>query len=285
MTSNNSKDQEYAPGKGDSPIFADTKIGTVPVKGTVPFSFRKLGQFLVLAALLLGLAGCGGFNASGRNAEGVRLFQQAQYQDAIKQFQEAIYADPNNADGYYNLAAAYHRIGRLEHRQADIDQAESNYNLCLDRNPNHTDCYRGLAVLLVEQGRNDEAFRLLDGWVQRQPGVADAKIELARLYDEFGNRQAAKEHLIEALTIAPDNPRALTALGKLREDAGDKVQALANYQRSLQYDNRQPQVASRLSALQGGVPGTATNAATASVAPPVVEPGTRMATRDPGPVQ
>ena len=89
----------------------------------------------------------------------------------LKQFQEATYADPNNADAYYNLAATYHRIGKVEHRQADLDQAETYYNLCLDRNDNHTDCYRGLAVLLAEQGRNDEAFRLVEGWVQRQPTV------------------------------------------------------------------------------------------------------------------
>ncbi len=228
------------------------------------------------ASILLGLTGCGGFNAQGRNSEGVRLFQQARYQEAVKQFQEASYADPNNADSYYNLAATYHRIGRVEHRQADLDQAETYYNLCLDRNGGHTECYRGLAVLLAEQGRKEEAFRLIEGWVQRQPGSADAKIELARLNDEFGNRQAAKEHLIEALAVAPENPRALTALGKIREDAGDTVQALANYQRSLSHDNRQPLVASRLTALQGGA------AATASA--PTVELGTRMADR-PAPLQ
>jgi tetratricopeptide (TPR) repeat protein len=219
---------------------------------------------IVLAGVIAGLTGCGGFNAQGRNSEGVRLFQQARFQEAVKQFQEATYAEPQNADAYYNLAATYHRIGKVEHRQSDLDQAETNYNLCLDRNDNHTDCYRGLAVLLAEQGRNDEAFRLVEGWVQRQPNSADAKIELARLNDEFGNRQAAKEHLIEALAVQPDNARALTALGKIREDAGDKAQAAANYQRSLWQDNRQPEVVARLTALQGGA--AATMAAPASAA-------------------
>ena len=227
---------------------------------------------IVFAGSLLGLAGCGGFNAQARNAEGVRLFQQARYQEAVKQFQEATYADPDNADSYYNLAAAYHRIGLVEHRQNDLDQAETYFNLCLDRNADHTDCYRGLAVLLAEQGRKDEAFRLVEGWVQRQPRSAEAKIELARLNDEFGNRQVAKDYLIEALAVEPDNPRALTALGKIREDAGDTEQALANYERSLQHDNRQPQVASRISTLQNGAAGT--------FAAPFVELGTRMADRD-----
>jgi hypothetical protein len=44
----------------------------------------------------------------------------------------------------------------------------------------------------------------------------------------------------------------LTALGKIREDAGETAQALANYQRSLWYDNRQTQVAARMAALQSG---------------------------------
>jgi len=146
---------------------------TALTQSNVRFHHRSfVAAGLLLAGMLLGATGCGGVAAQGRNSEGVRLFQQARYQDAAKQFQEATYADPNNADGYYNLAATYHRIGRLEHRQADLNQAESYYNLCLDRNSNHTDGYRGLAVLLAEQGRKEEAFRLVEGWAQRQPGLA-----------------------------------------------------------------------------------------------------------------
>jgi len=231
---------------------------------------------LLLTAMLPLLCGCGEFAAQGRNAEGVRLFQQARYQDAMREFQEASYDDPRDADAYYNLAATYHAIGRAERRKSDLDQAECYYNQCLDRNPNHTDCYRGLAVLLAEQGRRDDAFRLVEGWVQRQPALADAKIELARLNDEFGNRQAAQDQLQEAIAWDPNNPRAWAALGKIREDAGDKAQALANYRRSLLQDDRQPYVASRVSALQGGAVGAA---------PPNVDQGTRMADRNSPPAR
>ncbi|MEN6366820.1 MAG: tetratricopeptide repeat protein [Thermoguttaceae bacterium] len=241
----------------------------VPIRSQ--FVLRGVG-WIASVALTLGLAGCGELTAQSRNAEGVRLFQQAHYQDAVKEFQEAAYADPTSADAYYNMAATYHRLGRTEHRKSDLDQAETYYNLCLDRNANHTDCYRGLAVLLAEQGRTDEAFRLIEGWVQRQPNTADAKIELARLNEEFGNRQAAKEHLIEALAVEPDNTRALTALGKIREDSGDTTQALANYQRSYWHDNRQTQVASRITALQGTTTSDSSSA-------------TRVVSRDPAPLQ
>jgi len=74
-------------------------------------------------------------------------------------------------------------------------------------------------------------------------------VELARLFEESGNKDAAKAQLIEAVTSEPANARALAALGKLREDAGETQQALMNYQRSLQLDPQQPQLAARVTAL------------------------------------
>ena len=207
------------------------------------------------------MPGCSSFAARGMNAEGVRLFQRAQYQPAIQQFQQAIYSDPTNADGYYNIAAVYHQQGKLEKRKADLDQAENLYNQCLDRDPEHKDCYRGLAVLLVEEGRNAEAFRLMQGWCDRQPTSAEARIELARLHEEFGDQRSAMQHLSEALTLDSNNARALAAVGKLREQMGDQVQAMANYQRSLFINRFQPEVAARLTALQTatGVTSTVTS--------------------------
>jgi tetratricopeptide (TPR) repeat protein len=241
--------------------------------------------WLALAGTLLALTGCGEFMAQQRNADGVCLYQQAQYAEALRKFQEATYNNPKDADGYYNIAATYHRTGKQDHCESDLKLAEKYYNECLDRNPRHTECYRGLAVLLAEGGRKDAAFRLVQGWAEREPTSADAKVELARLYDESGNRQAAKDCLVEALEAQPDNARALTALGRIRDDAGDKVQALANYQRSITRDSRQPYVASRISALQGGVTAPTSGGAPGALAPPTIEMGTRMAAGAPSPLK
>jgi tetratricopeptide (TPR) repeat protein len=184
-----------------------------------------------------------------QNSDGVRMFQQAYYQGALQSFQQAIQSDPKNPDGYYNLARTYHQLGKLHNQPADLQQAESYYHQCLDRDPNKQDCYRGLAVLLMEQNRSGDAFKLMEGWAARNPSLASPKIELARLYEETGNREAAKSQLIEAVGVDPNNSRALAALGKLREDAGETVQALANYQRSLQLNPNQPQLASRVGAI------------------------------------
>lgn len=213
--------------------------------------------WLLFAALVLPAAGCGGFAARGLNAEGVRLFQQGQYQPALAQFQQAISQDPGNADAYYNMAATYHRVGKVQGQQQALAQAESLYNQCLARDPAHRDCYRGLAVLLVEQNRSSDAFRLMETWVARQPASAEPRIELARLLGEFGNLKSAEENLASALALDPDNARAWAALGKIREDLGDRNQALTNYQRSLALNRFQPEVAARLSGLQSAGPAAA----------------------------
>jgi tetratricopeptide (TPR) repeat protein len=248
--------------------------------GKIPVVLGRLcaGSRVFCAGLLLLMAtGCGGITASGRNAEGVRLFQQSRFDDALRQFEEARYADPNNADAYYNLATTFHHLGKTSNNAADLQEAERYYNMCLDRDENHTDSYRGLAVLLAEEGRTTEAFRLLEGWVARQPGLGDAKVELARLCQEYGDRKTAEERLVEALAVQPNNARALAALGKIREESGDYYQALTNYQRSLNCDDRQPQLASRVTALQTSL-GITPAAAPSAPATPAVSNGTLMAT-------
>lgn len=230
---------------------------------------------LLAAVCALALPGCG-VTSHGRNMEGVRMFQQGYYQGALQKFQDALYSDANNPDSYYNLAATYHRLAQLPGgKSEDKEQAERYYNQALDRDPNHRDAYRGLAVLLAEGDRSKEAFRLMEGWVQRNPTLSNARIELARLHDEYGDRNAAKENLLEALALEPYNSRALAALGRIHEQMGNTQQALVDYQRSLWHDRFQPEVSARVAALQstlgGGVrpPGSAPDTRTVTTPPPV----------------
>jgi tetratricopeptide (TPR) repeat protein len=182
--------------------------------------------------------------------------QRGNYQQASDLFQQAIAQNPRSPEGYYNLAASLHKTGTLYSRANDLQQAENLYNQCLERDPNHTECYRGLAVLLNETSRQQEAFNLLNHWAGNSPKSPDPKIELARLLEEVGQPEQAKAQLVDALTIDPHNARALTALGRLRDQSGDHMQALANYQRSLKENRFQPEVAARVAQLQGaaGIP-------------------------------
>lgn len=213
--------------------------------------FARLGRYVCLV-VVVAANGCQ-YTSQGKNAAGVKYFQQGQYQQAAQFFQQAVVQDPQNGDAYYNLASAYHQIGRINKDSASLNQAELLYNKALDLNENNRDAYRALAVLLVDKNQPDKAQTLLAGWQQKFPTIAAPRVELARLREEFGDKQGAKEYLQQALATDPYDTRALAALGRLQEQSGETVQALQNYQRSLYRDQFQPEVAARVAQLRSVV--------------------------------
>lgn len=208
----------------------------------------RLPLAALLASVVVTSGGCR-WAASGQNATGARLYEQGQYSAALQQFQKVIATDPTNADGYYNLAATNHRLGNQRGDAQQLAQAEALYNQCLDHDPNHVECHRGLAVLLIDTGRPDRAFALMKNWAAQNPNFAEPHIELARLYEEANDPETALKYLKDAVQKDANNSRAWLALGRLREQSGDLAQALQNYQRSLAINNLQPMAAERVAAL------------------------------------
>ena len=149
--------------------------------------------------------------AGGNNVAGVHKFQQGQYQLALNDFQRALQNDPNNADAHYNLASVYHRLGKANGDRQMLEQAENLYNDCLNKcdatGGDHLECRRGLAVLLVEMDNADAAFRMLKNWSVEHPESAEPLVELARLYEEFGDKETARRQLEAAVQRDTTNAR------------------------------------------------------------------------------
>jgi lipopolysaccharide biosynthesis regulator YciM len=133
--------------------------------------------------------------------------------------------------------------------------------------------------MLAEQGRVEEAFRLLEGWADRRSDLPEPKVELARLLEKTGDRKAAKECLTEALAVNPNHARVRAELARVQEQMGETQEALANYYRSYQQDRFQPEVAARIAALQSTLPAPA---APINVETPQVRKETRLASRSTG---
>lgn len=188
--------------------------------------------------------------ADSSNTQGAQLFQTGRYNEAVVAFQKALEKEPQNADACYNLASTYHHLGLATRDASMVTQAEALYNESLNRDPNHIDAHRGLAVLLVQDGRKDAAFTLLRRWVAAAPLSAEPKIELARLYREFGDTQTATELLAEALKQDPQNVRANRAVGSIREEQGQLAAALDSYNRAWTANASQTDLANRMAQLQ-----------------------------------
>lgn len=207
-----------------------------------------------LASAMFFLTGCSSFTASNYNAEGVRLLAAKRTEDALNCFEKAKQADPDSPDAYYNSGVVYHQRAIEAGQEQDFQMAKYCYELCLQKNPDHVECNRSLATLFCDVGQDDQAFRLIKEWVDRQPNSPEPRIELARLYDEHKQLGRARDCLNDAVAIDNRSTRAFTALGSVRERMGDSENALAAYEHALALNPYQPDIQNRVAALRYSAP-------------------------------
>ncbi len=193
--------------------------------------------------------GCN-LTANRQNIKGRQAYLNGQFSQAINYFQQALNRNPNNADAMYNLGASYLTLGKQARNNQWVGQAEQLLRQAIANNDQHVDAHRTLATLLIESGRTNHAFDLLNTWRQRHPESAEPLVELARIYQEFGDPNQATNLLADALQIDGTNTRALKAMGHVRELQGQLNLALDNYMRTYQLDSRQADVATKINELQ-----------------------------------
>ena len=229
----------------------------------------SIAKYLMLA--LIGLTvfsiGCNA-TTQRQNMLGKAAFDRGDKSQAINSFQQALSRDPKNADAYYNLAATYYQLGVEKQNKQFVDQAEQLYRQAISYDDKHIDAHRGLAAMLIETGREKYAFDLLDGWRQRYPQSAEPLVEIARLYQEYGDNRRATDLLADALRNDSRNPRALKAMGYVREVQGENQLALENYVRALQVNGNDQDTAARVAYLQSRIAAAGQAGAAATPATP-----------------
>jgi Tfp pilus assembly protein PilF len=199
----------------------------------------------VWAILALVLAGC----ATDRDqrlrdysSDGLQLFQQSQFHAARESFEAALALKPDDPDLLYNIGQCY------EHQGAN-DKAEKYYIDCLARAPDHVPCRFALASVQVRTGRLADATRMAQTWLASRPKQADPYALDGYLWHQAGDLPKAQGRLQQALELEPQNTRALIELGLVYEAMNRSDRAVVLYERALDRDPNQPDVAHRLNVL------------------------------------
>ncbi len=228
------------------------------LKGALMSSLRlrKLFRGLFALASISIVAGCGTMGSSMANRSGMSYYKKGNYAAAAGEFQNAMKSDPANPDYIANLAKSRMKMG-------DASNAERYYRQALTIDPSHQPSYHGLAELMLDQGRSQEATAMLSTWAGTQPYVAESHVELAWLQRELGNDSGAVQSLERALDVNPNHATALAHMGQYYEEAGQLDEAVAYYQDSLHADWNQPEVHSRMAAASTGAGAESPMAATA----------------------
>ena len=91
---------------------------------------NKLSFLIVFIILVLAISGCHSQKNKAESLlnEGIQLFQQGKYSDAILKYEEALQQDPKNAVGYNLLGMAYrfrfNQSGAQEFKDKEISIQE-----------------------------------------------------------------------------------------------------------------------------------------------------------------
>jgi hypothetical protein len=88
----------------------------------------------------------------------------------------------------------------------------------------------------LERSAPAEAIRAYEHALERNPAMADAHVNLGRLYHAAGERGRAEAHYRDAVRLAPGDPTSHFNLGVLLEEQGRREEAVLAYGQALARD-------------------------------------------------
>ena len=158
---------------------------------------------------------------------GMVLYAHEQYEYAAPCFARAHAVDPGEGRWAYYLGRARVYLG-------DQEAAVHALLETLERRPGYLPAQVMLAQAALEAGAEAESFAFYEDLAAAHPGVAEVHYGLGRIHAEWGQAEAAAEHLSRACELFPACGAAHFALAKVYRDRGETEKArehLALYQK------------------------------------------------------
>jgi type IV pilus biogenesis/stability protein PilW len=162
---------------------------------------------------------------------GLEALRNGKLQDALKEFDISLEADPNFADAHLGRGLV------MDQGFGKLDEAERHYRRAIELRPAFPEAHNNLGQLLAKTGRLDEAVRefdvALDNMLYKEPFVARCNRGEA-LY-RLGRQDEGVAELQTCLKLNPRYCLGHRMLGMLHLDAGRSKLALESFDRYAQH--------------------------------------------------
>ncbi len=160
---------------------------------------------------------------------GVLLFKQGQYQEAIDKFSRLIEIAPGNPDAYKNRGVCYMK-------QEKFDPAISDFEKARELFPELKGLYSNLGVAWYYKKEYEKALQNHDIEIEMNPENFIAHFNRALCLVELQREKDALDALDKALDLNPDFYWALCYRGDLLARTGEIEKAIESYKDAFQND-------------------------------------------------
>jgi len=164
--------------------------------------------------------------ASAHVSLGIIYRESGQYEDAIKEFQQALLVDPVNFGALQELAEVYENLGRLE-------KAEETYKQAIKLKPNYWHGYSRLGYFYYIYGRNDEAEKTYRRSIELMTENVLDYNNLIAVYYLLGQDDQAEAMFEKSIAIKPSSD-AYSNMGTIYFFQRRYADALAMYEEAIE---------------------------------------------------
>jgi len=154
--------------------------------------------------------------------QGKNLFDQENYEEALKQFQLALKQEQHHTPGLYGRALTYFKLQRFQESIQDFD---SLINLV----PNNATYYSERGVAFHLSGNNQAALQDFDKAVSLEPANPYRYSSRAYIKERMQDFQGSVDDYTKAIELDPEDAIAYNNRGLVEEKLGYKDKAQKSF--------------------------------------------------------
>ena len=153
---------------------------------------------------------------------GIDSYQKGRYEDAIKDYDQAIILNPQYADAYNNRGIVKDDLGDFAAAIADYDEA-------IKLNPKYANAYYNRGIAKDNLGEYAAAAADFSETIRLNPKDADTYYNRGNAKTRLGEYTAAIADYDEVIRLNPKDAAAYNNRGNAKSNLGDHTAAIADY--------------------------------------------------------